>query len=188
MTRNLQSLDEDAAVVSLKADFDTAIPTLRGWADRVLGGFCGTALAAITVVLLAQVVMRYMFKSPLVWADEVTRILMVWLTFVGAVLGYRTASHIGISTVIDAVRAHGWNRVAKVLPVVVEAVVLAGCTALLIGGVVILVHTAGHTTPALQLPMALLFLPAPLSGALVLVSAVGKWIGIVKGSNGRDRA
>ncbi|OZM76898.1 TRAP transporter small permease [Pseudonocardia sp. MH-G8] len=154
-----------------------------GWANRTLGGFCAAALAAITFVLLLQVAMRYVAQSPLVWVDEVTRILMVWLTFTGAALAYRTGSHIGINAVVDSafVRSRPW--VARAAALVIEAVVLAGSLALLIGGTIMLIRTAGHTTPALQLPIAVLFLPAPLSGALVLCSAAANWTARLRPSN-----
>jgi TRAP-type C4-dicarboxylate transport system permease small subunit len=151
--------------------------TFTGWVNRTLGTFIAAALGGITVVLLLQVLMRYAFHSPFVWADEVTRILMVWLTFIGAALAYRTHSHIGITTVLDAVRERGRHRQAAVMHVVIQAIVVVSCAALVIGGVIVLVATAGHLTPALELPMALLFLPAPLSGAIVLASAVAEWLG-----------
>ncbi|MCT2581849.1 TRAP transporter small permease [Actinophytocola gossypii] len=160
-----------------RGGFEDDEATFTGWVNRTLGTFVAAALGGITLVLLLQVLMRYAFRSPFVWADEVTRILMVWLTFVGAALAYRTRSHIGITTVLDAVRRRGGHRRAAVMNVVIQAVVVVSCAALLIGGVIVLVATAGHLTPALELPMAVLFLPAPLSGAIVLASAVAEWFG-----------
>lgn len=148
---------------------------LTGWANRTLGGLCAAILATITAVLLVQVVMRYGLRSPLVWVDEVTRILMVWLTFLGAALAYRTDSHIGIPALREAVRARGRPWLEGALRLLVDLVVLAGSGALLVGGVIVLERTWGHTTPAMQLPIAVLFTPAPLCGAIVLCSSVAAW-------------
>ncbi|MGP4115312.1 TRAP transporter small permease [Streptomyces sp. 4N509B] len=149
---------------------------LTGWVNRALGGFCAAALAAIAAVLLAQVVMRYGVKDPLIWVDEVTRLLMVWLTFVGAALAFRTRSHIGITSLVDGLLARGPRPLRRAVPVFCDLVVLAGSLALLVGGLVVLARTSGHTTPALQLPLAVLFVPAPLCGALVLSSAAADWL------------
>ncbi|MFP6583682.1 MAG: TRAP transporter small permease [Candidatus Hydrogenedentota bacterium] len=48
-----------------------------------------TCLAAMVVVILLQVVARYVFSSPLAWPEEISRILMVWMTFLAAPYAYR---------------------------------------------------------------------------------------------------
>lgn len=145
---------------------------LSGPFDRILGAACAVILGLIAGVLSLQVVMRYVVANPLIWADEASRLLMVWLTFTGATLAYRTKSHIAITLLADTVLADRRDgTAARALRVVVDGVVLIAASALLIGGVVILARTSGHTTPALQLPVAVLFLPAPLSGAVILGSA-----------------
>lgn len=160
---------------------------LSGRVNRTLGGLCAAFLAAITAVLLLQVVMRYVVRDPLVWVDEVTRILMVWLTFTGAALAYRTRSHIGITSLLDTALVRGRPWPAKALPLFVDLVVLAASAALLVGGVVMLTRTAGHTTSALQLPIAVLFAPAPLCGALVLCSSAGARLSRLRSVRKGDR-
>lgn len=146
---------------------------LTGWLDRSLSVMCAIFLAAIVSVLSLQVVMRYVIENPLIWADEAARLLMVWLTFTGAALAYRTRSHIAITLLVDTLLAkHRQGAAARTLQLVVEAVVVIAATSLMIGGVIILIRTTGHATPALELPIAALFLPAPLSGAIVLGTAV----------------
>ena len=146
---------------------------LTGWLDRTMGALCALILAGIAGVLCLQVVMRYVLANPLIWADEAARILMVWLTFVGATLAYRTKSHIAITLLSDSILATRQNVLpGRLVKTLIEVIVVIAATALLIGGTVILARTVGHTTPALQLPMAVLFLPAPLSGAIVLGTAL----------------
>jgi len=54
----------------------------------VLGG----ALVALTVVL--QVVLRYVFKFPLFGLEEFSRLIAVWVYFIGAVFGTKFDSHV----------------------------------------------------------------------------------------------
>ncbi|GGE79093.1 TRAP transporter small permease [Nesterenkonia cremea] len=147
--------------------------SLTGWLDKTMGALCALILAAIAGVLCLQVVMRYVVENPLIWADEAARLLMVWLTFAGATLAYRTKSHIAITILLDTILAARQDSLAaRILKVLIEAIVVIAAAALLIGGLVILTRTADHTTPALQLPIAVLFLPAALSGAVVLGTAL----------------
>lgn len=71
---------------------------------------CGVAIAiefiaAIlvvveVVVLLAGILARYIFHSPLVWSDELASILFLWLAMLGAVIASRRGEHMRMSAVI----------------------------------------------------------------------------------------
>ena len=54
----------------------------------VLGG----ALMTLTVVL--QVLLRYVFKQPLFGLEEFSRLVAIWLYFLGAVLSTKTDNHV----------------------------------------------------------------------------------------------
>ena len=54
----------------------------------ILGG----ALVTLTVVL--QVVLRYIFKVPLFGLEEFSRLIAVWVYFLGAILGTKGDSHV----------------------------------------------------------------------------------------------
>ncbi|WP_082906099.1 TRAP transporter large permease subunit [Bradyrhizobium centrolobii] len=65
--------------------------------DRGLGAAVETAAAGLVVIeiiiLLAGVVSRYVFRSPLVWSDELASILFLWLSMLGAVIALRRGEH-----------------------------------------------------------------------------------------------
>ena len=51
-------------------------------------------------VLLAQVVMRYVFNSPLTWSEETARFIFVYVSFVGISFAYRKKAHIRMEAVV----------------------------------------------------------------------------------------
>jgi TRAP-type transport system small permease protein len=53
-------------------------------------------VGVIAVIVSASVVMRYGFNSSLSWAEDGAKFLMVWLTFVGAPLGFRHGAHVSL--------------------------------------------------------------------------------------------
>ncbi|MES2484274.1 MAG: TRAP transporter large permease subunit [Pseudomonadota bacterium] len=62
----------------------------------------GAALMVVIVVLLfAGVVSRYVFGSPIIWADEVASIAFIWLAMVGATLAVHRNEHLRLSLVVD---------------------------------------------------------------------------------------
>src|SRR5690606_6896569 len=71
--------------------------------QNVVSGVCaalaGAALVAITVLTVAEVVVRNFFNSPLGWnVGFVEQYLMTAMAFFGLVTAYRTGSHIAVST------------------------------------------------------------------------------------------
>ena len=58
-----------------------AIQRLWGWYLRVLENVGGAAMAVIVVVVTIQVIMRYVFNASLIWAEELCRYILVWITF-----------------------------------------------------------------------------------------------------------
>ena len=57
--------------------FERAFLALNRWVLIVL-------LAAMSVIIFVNVVMRYTTHESLEWAEEVSRHMMIWLTFLGA--------------------------------------------------------------------------------------------------------
>ena len=46
---------------------------------------------------MAQIVMRWLLHNPLVWSEELTRLLFVWICFLGWTMGTHNGSHIKIT-------------------------------------------------------------------------------------------
>jgi TRAP-type transport system small permease protein len=54
------------------------------------------ALSVMVVLVFGNVVLRYAFDSGIAWAEEVARLMFVWLIFLGAILALRHHAHIGV--------------------------------------------------------------------------------------------
>ena len=54
----------------------------------VIGG------AGVTLTVVLQVVLRYIFKFPLFGLEEFSRLIAVWVYFIGAIFGTKTDSHV----------------------------------------------------------------------------------------------
>ena len=52
------------------------------------------------LITLAAVWWRYVLNAPLAWTEQVSRMLFVWITFVGAAVLYREQLHIAIDMFI----------------------------------------------------------------------------------------
>lgn len=82
--------------------------------DRVLEVLCAALLAAITLILFANALMRFVLNSPLGWTEELVTGLMLWLTMLGFTLGVRRRESIEIRAFVGRlpVRVQVWLRFA----------------------------------------------------------------------------
>lgn len=99
--------------------------------DRWFGAVVETIAAGLVVVeigiMLAGVVMRYVFHSPLIWSDELASILFLWLSMLGAVIALRRGEHMRMTGLVSHVgpgaRAF-LDTIAAVAPLALLALIL----------------------------------------------------------------
>ncbi|PWV64417.1 TRAP transporter small permease [Plasticicumulans acidivorans] len=65
--------------------------SLQRWCE----GLMAFALAAMVLLVFGNVVLRYAFGTGLAAAEELSRLLFVWLVFLGALLALRENAHLG---------------------------------------------------------------------------------------------
>jgi TRAP-type C4-dicarboxylate transport system permease small subunit len=64
-------------------------------------------LAAMVVLVFTNVVLRYLFNSGIATSEELSRWLLVWLTFLGAIVALREHAHLGVDTLVRTLPAVG---------------------------------------------------------------------------------
>jgi len=73
--------------------------------ERRLGALvdiaAGGLVLADVAVLLAGVLARFVFHSPLVWSDELASILFIWLAMLGAVVALRRGEHMRMTALVS---------------------------------------------------------------------------------------
>lgn len=57
---------------------------------------CTSAMAVTLVLLVIQVVMRYVFNHSPVWSEELARMLFIWMVFIGGSYAAQHREHIKI--------------------------------------------------------------------------------------------
>ena len=79
---------------------------LFAYVDNAIGLFLKVSSASLLVaeimLLLIGVVARYVFEQPLVWSDELSSLMFLWLAMFGAVLALRRGQHMRMTSVFDA--------------------------------------------------------------------------------------
>ena len=74
---------------------------------RVLKFVIAICLGTMVVLVFGNVVLRYGFNSGITISEELSRWLLVWLTFLGAIVALRQHAHLGVDSLIRALPAAG---------------------------------------------------------------------------------
>jgi TRAP-type transport system small permease protein len=125
-------------------------------------------LSGMALVVFANVVLRYVNGGAVVWAEEVARYAMVWLTLLGAGPVLRTGGHIAIENLQDALP--GWA--AQVLRALIALALCALGVGMVVMGWQYMQRAQFQLTPATQISFAYVYAAMPVGGALLLWSMV----------------
>lgn len=134
-------------------------------------------LAAMVILVFANVILRYALNSGLTISEEMSRLAFVWLIFLGAAVALREHSHIGIDTMIRALPP----RIAKACVLFGYLLMSLACALLLQGAWTQSVLTWGAVTPAAGISMAWFMIPAVVFSFTALLHLGGETIAIVSG-------
>jgi len=80
---------------------------LRGLAERAIDVAAIVVFVGIFLCVFMQVILRYMFDSPMTWSEELARYLFVWCAFLGWIIAARRRSHLAITVVSDKLGPRG---------------------------------------------------------------------------------
>jgi TRAP-type C4-dicarboxylate transport system permease small subunit len=70
--------------------------------DHLLAALLILIVVSMVVTVAANVFCRFVLNFSLYWGDEVAQILLVWLTFLGAALVSKDASHYSVTFLVDS--------------------------------------------------------------------------------------
>lgn len=86
-------------------------------------------MVVMLVLVFGNVVLRYGFNSGIASSEDIARFLFIWITFIGAALGIRENTHLGMDSVVKALPRKG----KLVFAIISHFLMLATAIFLLVG-------------------------------------------------------
>lgn len=155
----------------------SAVRTALGMLDRVNVGayyLVGGLLAAISVVVLLQVIVRFVLTNLGInvaapWTEEMARYLLVWLIFLGAGIGCRRMQLISLGFVV------AW--MPRMLGIVVRYLALILCIGMFIlmvryGYQFVAVLGTSELSPVMQIPKTWVYWAMPVGAVLMILNTL----------------
>jgi tripartite ATP-independent transporter DctM subunit len=136
--------------------------------DAMAESIVVAALLGELIVVLGNVFARVYLQHSFLWADEVARLTLSTLAFIGGAVAYRRRDHAFVRVVLNLCS----KRIQSVCMALADVLVLfvAGLTG--VASLEFLASSWTERTPVLQLPAAIIGSPLPAGMALICVYAI----------------
>lgn len=122
-------------------------------------------LAAMALIIFANVALRYLTDQSIEWAEEVARHMMIWLTFLGIGPVLRYGGHIAVENLQDALPLPAARALRGLI-----ALALAGFGVFMVWyGGLYMERAQFQTTAATQISFAWIYAAMPVGGVLMLI-------------------
>lgn len=113
----------------------------------------------LTVTVLVNVFMRYFFRTTIPWAEELSRFLFIWVTFVGVVIANDKSEHMRLDFVVHMLP----ERIRKFVEIFAYALSIFLLALLVQGGIKYTMTQWDWKSSALGVRHGLVYSIAPIS-------------------------
>ena len=152
--------------------FVRTLATVVDWLFRANGWILIALLTVMSVVMLIQVLSRYLFNAPLTWPEELGRYLFIWIVFLGAALAFRKRAHLRIEFISSKIKP----SLMAVIEKVTEFIILIFLIFIIYISIEVLTITGSQKSPVLHIPMNYIYLAFPVASALMILDLATRWL------------
>jgi TRAP-type C4-dicarboxylate transport system permease small subunit len=130
----------------------------------------------MTGIIFVQVVLRYIFFSPLSWAEELSKYLLVWVSCLGSANGIKDAMHVSIEYLKNKFTAFP----QQILTLLIHVVTLSFFLFCIIEGTMYAFNGWIQTSAAMGIPMTIPYLSIPVGFAIMLFVSIERFVDDVR--------
>ena len=133
----------------------------------------------MTVTVIVQVFFRFVLQSPLRWTEELARYMMIWLVLLASAIAMRNRAHLQV----DILTAGLPKKAKFAFNIFVDILTTAFLVIVTYYGFHVVLTTTAQTSPAMQLPMALIYAAFPTGGLMMIIEQLVVLVNRVRDRN-----
>ncbi len=122
-------------------------------------------MVVMAALVFMNVVCRYVFNFSIIWAEELSQYLMVWVAFLAAGLALREGRHVAIEMLQDRLPSKA-RRMTRHL---VALVVIVFMGVLVVLGFQFVLFAWDQESPVMNIPLGIPYLAVPVGALLLLI-------------------
>jgi TRAP-type C4-dicarboxylate transport system permease small subunit len=142
------------------------VAAIRAGLDRGLSAIIGGILIVIFCLNLYQVGGRYLFGVGAIWIPDLTRLLFIWMVFLGTALMHQRKRHL----VIDFLLLKFPRSVRRVIEAAISGGMLALAGVMIVVGWRIMQIRMDIPYTGLEIPTGYAYLAVPVAGILLAMT------------------
>lgn len=144
---------------------------LRQWLIRFLEIAVIAVMGILVLDVVWQVFTRYVLRDPSSWTEELATMLLIWVSLLGASVGFIRKSHLGVDYFVNKLNDKPRTIVEMIVYLLIT---LFSASILMYGGykIVSLTLVNRQLSPALGIEMGYVYLALPISGFFILVFSI----------------
>ncbi|WP_249260936.1 TRAP transporter small permease [Virgibacillus pantothenticus] len=121
----------------------------------------------MVLVIFLQVIMRYVLGSSLSWSEELARYCFIWSVYIGISYGVKRKRHISVDVLLVMLKERG----RLILTILTNCLFIIFAAIIIYYGADITIRLLswGQDSPALQIPMGVVYLAAPIGLGLCII-------------------
>ncbi|MGB5985135.1 MAG: TRAP transporter small permease [Desulfobacterales bacterium] len=136
--------------------------------DRGINWFLALLMAAMVVIISAQVWYRFILNDPLSWSEEAGRYLFVWISFMGAAAGVRYQVHLGIDLMDKLLPPRIYRWVIVLVNLIIQAFLLM----IIYWGFKILGIIQFQESPSMHISMRYPYMAVPVGAIFMFINSL----------------
>ena len=142
--------------------------TLVSAVDKIVRVLIVLLFGAIIIIGCMQIVSRYVFSLPIVWADEAQKYLFIWMVMIASAYAVRQKKHVAADVVLGNVNP----RVKAVMEVLIELCALTLFILFVILAPRMIRVNMSTISPTLGIPMGYVYYSMLIGPAIMLFYTV----------------
>jgi TRAP-type C4-dicarboxylate transport system permease small subunit len=131
-------------------------------------------LAILVAIVFANVASRYVLHYSLAWAEEFSRFLFVWITFIGSVIANEKFGHLRLDLFVTELP----KPASTVLEIVVSIVATLVMLIMLVGGYSMVVDNLDYRSAALEVPYGIVNGIVPVCCAIMCAQTLARCVSL----------
>lgn len=136
--------------------------------EKVTMAILAVLYVVMVISLFNQIVLRFIFKSPNVWGEELTRYSFIWLSILGASIAVRRSRNMTVDYFVNLMpkTLQRINLVGTGILIIVFTLVL------IVYGIYLTGITYKQSSAAMRVPMSYVYAAVPVGGILMLIFTI----------------
>ena len=145
---------------------------------RALEFVVAMLLAAMAVIVFANAILRYAFSSGLIGAEDISRFLFIWLTYIGFVVVTAQAAHLRVDIIL-----HWFSRPGRIVLGTVSFILIIFALLMFVIGCwqQMLLNNDIMAMGAIAYPLSWNYAAGVFAGAVSLVIVGASFVRLVRG-------